>query len=96
MEKETVPTEKGSGLPTPATLKKVDQALAGPENAGSASRRKQFRFLAALVLAVLLGSTAFSFMRRSLDMARLSHFYEELNPDARGRLTVKEAESKFL
>jgi len=93
MEKESL---KGSGLPAPAGLQNFQEACAGPAMPDSARRRKQFRFLAAFVLAVLLGSAAFSFTHRSLELARLSYLRERLNPDARGKLTVQEAESIFL
>jgi hypothetical protein len=96
MEKGYIPQAKGSGIPVPVGLQKSQEAHAGLAMSDSAGRRKQFRFLAAFVLAVVLGFLAFSFMHRSLEIARLSHFYEKTNPDARGRLTVEEAESKFL
>ena len=93
MEKEFL---KGSGLPVPAGLQKGQETFAGPATPDSARRRKQFRFLAAFVFAVLLGFAAFSFMRKSLELASLSYLRERLNPDARGKLTVQEAESMFL
>lgn len=96
MEKESVPEGKGAGLPVPASLQKVQEAYAVAATPNPAHRRKQFRFLAAFALAVLLGSTAFSFMNRSLEIARLSHLHKKFDPDARGKLTVQETESKFL
>jgi hypothetical protein len=71
-----------------------------PEHVAVRTCRRCFSFFAACGVAALLGWTAFGCAERQLKLALDSppahHGHHGLNPDARGKLTVKQAEELFL
>lgn len=99
MEKEALNEKGGESLPVPAGLQKATADI-DAATTQSVRRTKVFRFLVAAGLAVFIGTSAFSYLHRSLERQRLAApgFTAEssLNPDLRGKLTVKEAEERFL